>query len=173
MSIFFPEAVKVQGNTKVVLATAVANTAAPSLASEVNAASSVDASMTFRAWNPTTTVNTGNAPARLATTVQLPVEGNAQLTPITVNYPYDPTVDDTDPNNAAKALCARGVELYAIVRKGVDAETPMAVGDLVDVWHVSCGYQQEQQTGDDEFAEYEIQQNLIPLGPKVDGVIAA
>lgn len=172
--IYEPEAAKVQGQTRVVFCTAVADETAPSLASEINAASSVEATMAmYGQFNPTANVNTGNAPARLGTTVQLPVEGNAQLQPIATSYPYDPSADDTDENNKVKALLTQGTEIWAVVRRGVPKDVDLAVGDVVKTYRVSCGYQNLTQTGDDEYAEYAIEQNLFQLSDPVDGVLAA
>lgn len=174
-SIYEPEAVPVQAMVKIAFVTAIADTDAPSIASEVKATSSVEATMVIRQWNPTTNVNTGNAPARLGTRVQQPVEGNAQRQPIAITYPYDPSVEDSDVNNKLKALLAQNTLVYAVVRKGTDIDTDWTAADRVDVWHVRAGYQAEEQSGDntDEFAEFEIHQNLFPLVNKIEGVLAA
>lgn len=165
MSIYQPEAVKVQGNTKITFVTTIANPASPSLATEIDAASSVEGTLAaYGEWAPGINVNTGNAPARIGTTVQLPEEGNAQRQPIALAYPHDPSKPDTDPANKLKALLTQGTELYAVVRRGVDAQTAFASGDQVEVWKVRCGYQNDDgATGTDEFAEYQVSQNLIPV----------
>lgn len=173
MTVYYPEATPVQGNRKVVAATTVANAAAPSLASEINAATSVDLSLTIRDWNPQVTVNSGQAPPRLGTKQQMPQEGRAQYAAIEIRYPYDPQADDTDPNNEAKALLAEGTELAFITFDGVDAEGTVAVGDQSVTWEVRCGRQTRTRSGDDEFAEFEISQMLYPVRPETDGVVAA
>ena len=175
MPIFEPVATKTQGNDKLVFVTTLANPAAPSIATEINAASSVEGTLAmYGSWRPTTNVNTGQAPPRIGTTVQLPQEGNAQLQAIPVTYPHDPSKPDTDPNNKLKALLTEGTELYVVVRKGVDKDTAWAAGDTVDVWHVRCGYQDDDAaTGTDEFSEYEVAQNLVPIASKVRGTVAA
>lgn len=175
VSIYEPEAVPVQAMVKIAFVTAIADTAAPDISTEIKGASSVEGTMVIRQWNPTTNVNTGNAPARLGTQVQQPVEGNAQRQPIAVTYPYDPTVADSDVNNKLKALLAQHALVYAVVRKGTDITTDWTAGDRCDVWHIRAGYQSEEQSGDnsDEFAEFEIHQNLFPLVNKVVGVLVA
>lgn len=173
MSIYFPEAPTVQGNTKVMFCTAIADPSAPKIATEVKAATSVEGTMAIRAWNPTVNVNTGNAPARLGTKVQQPVEGNVQQQAIALGYPYDPSKPDSDANNKLKALLAEGSTVWAVVRKGVDKDTDWTVADQVEVYKVTCGYQDEGQSGDDEFAEYEVHQNLMPTSPKTIGTLAA
>lgn len=173
--IYEPAATKTQGNDKIVFVTTLASPAAPKIATEINAASSVEGTLAmYGSWRPATNVNTGSAPPRIGTTVQLPQEGNAQLQAIAVTYPWDPSEDDTAPDNKLKALLAEGAELYVVVRKGVDKDSVWTVGDTVDVWHVRAGYQDtDSATGDDEFGEYQCAQNLIPLASKVRGTVAA
>lgn len=181
MTIYFPEAVTVQEATKVALCTTIADLLAPSIAGEIKAATTVEATMVFRDWAPTLTPNTGNSPARLGTAIQLPVEGNIPLSAVATAYPWDPSADDADVNNEAKALMARHTLLYVVVRKGIDINTDWAVGQPVDVWHVRCGFQDDDATsagagaggGADEFAEYEVHQNLFPLALKTRGALAA
>lgn len=163
MSVYEPEAIPSLGNTKVVVTDSVADETAPSLATEINAATSEDLSLTIRDWNPTISENSGTAPRRLGTTTQMPLQGLSNYEPIEVRYPYDPQGDDTDPDNAAKAALVEGAVKDFVVRKGVDAETAFAVDDEVEVWSVRCGRQNRGRSGDDEFAEYEIVQMLYPL----------
>lgn len=174
MPIYEPAAVKVQGQTRVWFVTSLASETAPSITSEINAASSVEATMAmYGSFNPQVNVNTGNAPARLGTTEQLPVEGNAQLQPIQVGYPYDPSQDEVAEDNKLKALLAQGTELYAVVRKGVPKDIDPAAGDVVEVYKLVCGYQNLGQTGEDEFAEYNVQQNLFQQASRIEGTLAA
>lgn len=176
MSIYEPEAVTVQGQIKVVFMTACADMAAPDLSTEIGAVTSVEATLAMDQWAPTNNVNTGNAKARLGTRVQQPVEGNVQRQPIPLVYPYDPSKDDSDANNKLKALLAENVILYAFVRKGVDIDTPIAGTDRGEVWKIRCGFQSEETSAEgnsDEFAQFEIHQNVYPLVNKVDAVVAA
>lgn len=176
MSIYEPEAVNVQGQTKVVFVLAIADMEAPDLSSEINAMTSVEATMAMDVWAPTDNVNTGNAKARLGTKVQQPIEGNVQRQPIPLVYPHDPAADDADPNNTLRALLEENLVLYAVVREGVDIETPMAAADLVSVWKIRCGHQARARSAEgntDEFAQFEIHQNVYPLIERVDGVVAA
>lgn len=174
MTIIYPEATPVQGNTKVKVVLAIADPDTPSLATEINAASSLDISLFVRDWNPEMTSNSGSAPARLATTVQLPVEGNTQFNAIEIRYVYDPQADDTTDENKAKALLVRGTEFYAVVRKGLDAQaTAFAATQRVEVWKFRAGRQNFVRSGEDEFSEYEVSQLLYPQVEPVHGVIAA
>jgi hypothetical protein len=173
--IYEPIATKTQGADKITFMTTVADPAAPSLATEVNATSSVEGTLAmYGSWDAPVNVNTGNAPTRVGTTVQLPQEGNAQRQVIPVAYPVDPSADKTDPNNKLWALLAEGAEVYVFVRRGVDKDTDFAVGDRGYVYRCVAGFQPEpSRTGDDEFAEYQVAQNLVPVAEPVEATLAA
>lgn len=174
MTVYYPEATPVQGNVKVVSTASVADPAAPKLATEINAATSEDVSLTFRDWNPVVNANSGTAPRRLGTKNQMPQEGLAQYQAIEIRYPYAPQEDDTHADNAAKAAHAEGAFRDFVVRKGLDAETdPMVVGDRTETWQVRCGRQTFTRSGDDEFAEFEVVQMVYPVKPEGHGVVVA
>ena len=175
MSVFYPEATPTLATTKVKVTAAIADPAAPKLATEINAVSSVDVSLTFRDWNPTMTPESGTAPPRLGTREQMPQEGRTQYEAIEVRYPYDPQADDTDPNNAAKAFMTAGTQRDVVVRKGLDIETDFVVGDRTETWSVRCGKQIPTRSGDaqDSFGEFEIVQMLYPLKAEGEGVVVA
>lgn len=174
MAIIYPEGTTVQGNTKIQVVASIASLAAPSLATEINDAASLDISCFIRDWNPELQTNQGNAPARLCTTVQLPVEGNTQFSPVEIRYVYDPQAADSTDDNKAKALLTRGTEFYFVVRKGLDAQTvDWAAAQHAEVWKVRCGRQNRGRSGEDEFSEYEIVQQIFPLTELSDAVIAA
>lgn len=174
MSVIYPESTPVQGNTSLVLMSAVASTTAVSLAGDVNDVTSVNVSCFVRDFNPELQANTGNAPARLCTVVQLPVEGLTQFSPIEVRYVYDPQAADSTDDNKAKAFLTRGTEFYALVRKGFDAQaTAFATGQRYELWKFRAGRQNKVRSGTDEFSEYEISQQWFPLTEPVDGTIAA
>lgn len=174
VEVFYPEATPALGTTKVKITDSVADPDAPQLATEINAATSYDATLTFRDWNPTIETGSGTAPPRLGTKTQMPQEGLSTYQPIEVRYPYDPQGDDTDPDNQAKAALVDGAVKDIVVRKGPDAETvDFAVGDRVETWRVRCGRQNKTKSGDDEFAEHEIVQMLYPMEPEGEGVVVA
>lgn len=174
MSVIYPEATPVQGYTSVLLLETVAVETAVDLSSEIGAVGSVNVSCFIRDFSPEFQNNIGNAPARLCTTVQLPVEGNTQFQPIEVRYVYDPQADDSTDDNAAKAFLTRGTEFYALVRKGFDAQSDaFAVGHRYELYKMRAGRQNKVRSGDDEFAEYEISQQWFPTQEPVDGVIVA
>jgi hypothetical protein len=171
MSVFEPEAVESQGNIKVLALPAVAIKTAVDLSTEV--AAGIDVSLTFNAWNPGRTPNTGTTPRRLGTRDQFPREGNMQYAAIPVTYPYDPQATAGDANNEAMETLTEGSVQEFLVRKGLDAELPLAVGQKYELWECRCGAQIEGESGDDEFAEFQIQQNLYPLRKVAKGAIVA
>lgn len=173
MSIYEPEAVESQGNTKIAILSAVANAAAVDLSSEIGASDTVEATLVFNEWNPQRTPNTGTAPKRVGTKAQFPREGNLQHQPIPVTYPYDPQADSGDSDNEAFETLVEGTIKYVVVRKGIDVDTAFAATQKYELWKVRCGAQIEGQSGDDEFSEYQVQQNLYPLRLVSKGAIVA
>lgn len=150
--------------TKIQAVASISVLASPDLSSEINAAGSVDLSCFVRDWNPELNSNQGNAPSRLCTTVQLPVEGNTQFSPIELRYVYDPQAATSTDDNKARVLLAQGTEFYFVVRKGLAAQTTdWAAGQYAEVWKVRCGRQNYVRSGQDEFSEYEISQLVFPL----------
>src|SRR6478752_3194452 len=169
MSIFEPEAVESQGNIKVVVLPAVAVKTAVDLSTEVPAG--IDVSLTLNDWNPTRTPNTGTAPRRVGTRVQFPREGNMQYQAIPITYPDDPQADPGDPNIEAKETLVEGTVQEFLIRKGPDAADDLAVGDKYELWECRCGAQVEGRSGDDEFSEFQVQQNVYPIRQVAKGVI--
>lgn len=172
--IFEPIAQKVQGNDKIVFMTAVADPAAPKVATEIGAASSLEVTLAaYGTWNAPVTVNTGNSPRRIGTTVQLPQEGNAQRQVIPFPYPVDPSKAKSDAVNKVWAFLTEGTDFYAFVRRASNHEDDFVAADVGLTYHLRAGFQPEpSQTGDDEFAEYQVLQNLMPLGEPVEAVLA-
>ena len=173
--VVFPTAVKAQGNNSVVAVQTVATPASPSLATEINATSSVNVSFyLYGGFAPTAEANKGSAPARLADTIEREEFGRVKTTIADLQYVYDPQADDTDPANAAKAALPEGAEVWLVQRAGLNAETvDFAAAQQVVMHHVVLGPQNKTQTGDDEFAEFSITQAVSYLEPPIDGVIAA
>jgi hypothetical protein len=173
MPIIYPEATTVQGNTKVFATASVAVLTAPDLSSEL-VSPGLDISCFIRDFNPEIQSNSGSSPARLCSTVQLPVEGNTQFNPIELRYVYDPQAATSTDDNKARLLFARGTEFYFVVRKGLDAQdTDFAAGQYVETWKFRMGRQNYLRSGEDEFGEYEIVQMAFPLIEPVHGQVVA
>lgn len=176
MTVVFPEAVKAQGNVSVTVVQTIANTAAPSLATEINAVSSVNVSCyLYSGGVGTSSTNKGEAPRRLCSTDTFQQFGNTSYDVSDLSYLYDPQGDDADEANEAKAALTEGTDVYLVVRKGLDAkDTAYAASQKVDIWHVRLGPQNRATTGDGEFDEFAITQPVIVLeSPVYDAEIAA
>jgi len=174
VTVIYPEATPVQGNTKAKLVLTIATLTAPDLSSEVDAASSLDVSCFIRDFNPEMQSNSGQAPSRLCTTVQLPVEGNTQFNPVEVRYVYDPQAATSTDDNKLRLAVPKGTEFYLVVRKGLDAQaSAFAAGQYVETWKFRAGRQNYVRSGTDEFSEYEISQQWFPLIEPVHGQIIA
>lgn len=174
MTVVFPEATKVQGNTSVTVVQTIADMAAPKLATEINAATSVNVScFLYSGGVGTSTTNKGEAPRRLCTTETFQQFGNTTYEVTDLMYVYDPQGDDADEANEAKAALTEGSDVYLVIRKGLDAQsTAYATTQQVDVWHVRLGPQNRSQTGDDDFSEFAITQSVIVLeSPEYDAAI--
>jgi hypothetical protein len=172
MTVIFPDAVKAQGAISVV-AIALADltsTSAPSLA-ELNT-DGVNISMYLYSGSaaPSSTTSTGEAPRRLGSKDVTQEMGNTTHSIGDLQYVYDPQAADADPANAAKALLVPGGEFYLVYRYGKDAETALAVGDIVNIWHVQVGPQNRGATGDGEFDHLSITQTAIGKTPPVEDV---
>lgn len=176
MTVLFPEAVKSQGNQSITVVQTIADRNAPSLASEINAASSVDVScFLYSGGMGTKTTNKGEAPKRICTTDQFQQFGNTTFEISDLSYVYDPQADGAADENKAKTALVEGTNVYLVVRNGLSAKTdPYAATQLVDVWHVRLGPQNRGATGDGEFDEFAITQPVIVLdAPNYDVAIAA
>jgi hypothetical protein len=125
MSIIFPEATKVQGNTSVVVVQTIANMAAPDLSSEINAGSSVNVScFLYGDLNPTVETNKGEAPRRLCTTQVFQQFGNTTYEVPDLQYVYDPQAASSTDDNKALAALTEGSEVYLVIRRGSRRRPP-------------------------------------------------
>jgi hypothetical protein len=174
VTVHFPEATTVLGNLKVNAMLTVADQEAIKIATEWNAATSVDLSCFLRPFSPDVTVNNGTAPTRICTTITLPQEGRTQIGAFELRYVYNPQEDDSDPDNAAKELLVRGTEIVLGIRKGLDALTVApAIGQHTESWKGRLGRQNRVQSEGDDQAEFEISQMFYPTQDVVYGVLAA
>lgn len=175
MTVVFPEGVSAFGTTSVAVVQTIANTSAPTL-TEINAATSVNVSCFLVSGGVgTVTTNKGNPPRRLCTTAQFESFGTSTYSVSDLTYLYSPQGDDADVANKAKVALEEGTDVYLVVRRGLSAEDePFAVGDKVDIWHVTLGPQNEQPTGDGEFDLHAIvQPSAVKSKPVKNVTIAA
>ena len=171
LDVTFPEAIKAEGNISVTVVPrdTLTSTSAPSLADITNG---VNASLYLYSGSgaASSTTNTGTAPRRLGSKDVFNEFGETTHAIGDLQYVYNPQADDDDPANAVKAACAEGAEVYIVYRYGKDAETPLAVGDKVNIWLVELGPQNEAPTGDGEFDQLAVSQAAIIKAPPTKGV---
>lgn len=176
MTVIFPEATKSLGNTMLVAVTTIANTAAPSLATEINAGTSVIGSCYLYAdMSATGETNKGTAPTRACEKTEREEFGRTKYAITDIQYVYDPQAADTTDENLWKAALAPDTELYLVERVGLDARlTALAAGQKVNIHHVRVGPQNRTKTGDGEFDEFSITQAISYIeDPVYDVAIVA
>lgn len=174
MSIIFPEATKSLGNTTLIAVETIASMAAPSLATEINAASSVIGScFLYSDMVAGGETNKGTAPTRACETSEREEFGRTKYSIQDIQYVYDPQAGATD-ENKFKDLLAPNTELYLVERMGFDKDTALAAGQKVNVHHVRVGPQNRTKTGDGEFDEFSITQAVSYIeDPVYDVAIVA
>lgn len=176
MTVIYPEGTPTLGNTKVKAAVAVADLEAPKLATEINAASSVDLTCFLypAGWNPSATQAKGTKPARLCTTTQSESLNRTTWTLPALQYVYDPQADDETDENKAKALLTEGTEIFIVERMGLDGQdAAFAVGQRTRTHHIRVGTQVPSGDRTDENGEFFIMQEAVYVVDPVVGVIAA
>lgn len=172
MTVLYPEATQVYGNTSVLVVQSMAAPGAPDLSSDINAASTVNVScFLYSGGEGTSTTNKGEAPRRLCTKAVLQQFGQTTYEVTDLQYTYDPQGAPSSDDNKARAALVEGTEVFLVLRRGLDAQdTAYAVGQRVDVWKVRLGPQNKTQTGDGEFDEYSITQSVVALTPPTEDV---
>lgn len=176
MTVVYPEGTPTLGTTKLKAGVVVpVSLAAPSLATNVNAASSVEITghLFAAGWNPTGSQGKGQKAPRMGATFQRDSLSRAQWTAPTLQYVYDPTAADSAEGNEAKELLVAGTEVVIYERRGLDADTAFAASQRVRVHHLRVGEQIPMGDHADENGEFFIQQETEYLSDPVDGVIAA
>lgn len=176
MTVVYPDSTPVLGNSKVTAVTAIASLAAPKLATEINAASSVDATCYFTAagWAPTASTNKGTRNPRLCSRVQVDTLNRTTFTLGDLMYIYDPQGAAGATGNKLKTLLAEGTKIYFVERLGLDGRNTInAVAQLVRTHYVLLGPQIVSGDRTDENGEFYITQSAsyVNDGP-VDGIIA-
>lgn len=175
MTVVQPDGVPSLGATKITATLAVATLTAPSLASEVGAATAVEISGYLFAdgWNPGGSQGKGQARRRLAATTTKETLNPAQWTSPTLQYAHDPNAGDADPGNEARELLKEGVEVFIIERNGQDADEAFAVGDQVTVHHLRMGRPFPQRPTDENGEFFIMQETEYVNDGPVEGAIAA
>lgn len=177
MTLVYPEGTPTLGNTKVKATLAVAVLTAPKLATEINAATSVDLSCYLypAGWSPAATTAKGSKPTRLCSKTEQQQFNRTSYEIGDLQYVYDPQGEPTAEANKAQTLLVEGTKVYLVERLGLDAQTSaFAASQKVRTHYVVLGPQIPSGDRTDENGEFFITQSVIYVnnGP-VDGVIAA
>lgn len=175
MSVLFPEATQVYGNTSVLVVQELTAPGAVSLANDVNDVTTVNVScFMYSGGVGTSTTTKGEAPRRLCTKSVLQQFGSTTYDVTDLQYLYDPQQPLSADANAAREALVEGAEVTLLIRRGLDAQdTAYAAGQRVDAWKVKLGPQNKTQTGDGEYDEFSITQTVVALSPPVEDIIIA
>jgi hypothetical protein len=134
-----PPGVVADGTWTVVFVTTIANPAAPSLATEINAGSSVDGSCLLTKDGLSLGVDVSTITDERLCSVQVFEEnGTYTYTFEDIQYIIDPQ-NPTSASNKLYALLTANLKLYAVIRVGKSVDIPMAAGDKVWVMPIQVG----------------------------------
>ncbi len=118
----------------------IADTSAPKLATEINAATSVQLECLFtEMFSPTASADVGEI-SRMCSKTKQQRGGSVSKGIDDVVYAYDPQALSTAAINKAYATLVQGTKGFLVVRWGKHVDTAWAVGDKVDVWPVEVSY---------------------------------
>lgn len=176
MTVIYPEGTPTLGNTKVQAVVTIADATAPKLATEINAATSVEISCALLAggWTPDATTAKGERARRLCSKKGREVLNITTYTIGALQYVHNPQADDTAAGNETRELLVEGTKIHLLERQGLDAEDDAwAVGQHTIDHYVVLGPQIRSGDRTDENGEFFITQELVYVkdGP-VNGVIA-
>jgi hypothetical protein len=174
MVVIEPTGVPVLGNTSVRWVATIADTAAPKLATELNAASpaSLDIScyLLADAWEPGQDVSKGAPPRRLCSRTQYERFSTTTLQLGDLRYVIAPQGAAGSDGKKAYEVLTEGLSGYFVERLGLDAKTSnWAVGQFVNVTPVTLG--PRIIVGDtDENGDYTVMQPVSVTGPRAENV---
>jgi hypothetical protein len=144
MPLTIPPGVSADGSVKVQYVVTIADTSAPKVATEIKAASSVEASclLTKDGFAPDATTSQASD-ERLCSKQVFEDYGTVTYTLADITYVYD-VQNPTSASNKFYAAVPEGSTGFLVVRWGQDADDDWAVGDVVDVYPVKMGPQIKQ-----------------------------
>lgn len=172
-----PAGVGAYGTEKWIFVETIANTSAPALATEVNAATSLDVSCYLYEGGVSLTVNTEKVtrPRRLCSTEQYESNGPTTYSLTDLSYAFDPQAAAASDGKKAYETLTEGSTGYLVRRQGGGAADGdnLAVGDFVDVVPIELGIPVPSKTGDGAEAEYSITQAVSVTAAPVFNVALA
>jgi len=167
VTILIPEATTQMGKVGLLLIPTLADPTAPSLATDINGASTLDISCFTRAegWAPSLDQPKGTAPRRVCTTraqetLNVPTE---TLPPLT--YVWNPQGDAGSDENKLYEAAVPGTLAYVLARYALPYDTAYAAAQFVNVHRIEFGERGEPIDLTDENAEFHITQGVINKVP--------
>lgn len=153
----FPVGVSGLGTVRVQAVASLANKAAPKL-TELNAASSVDASPYFPAgaYAPTHSQETVDDTRLSDRTAR--VDFGRSSFDLTLSYVYDPQGTGTEPGNKMYGFCVPFTQKQIVQRNGPFSDLPFVVGQFVDVFDIKFGDRFAPTPGNDTGSKHMITQ---------------
>ncbi|WP_166390312.1 hypothetical protein [Nocardioides ochotonae] len=160
MTVSFPEGVKSLGSTSIIVATTLADPENPTLAELTTGTGVVNASCFFyNVPRGTTSAAVSEKPRRACERKARQGFGIETTELEALSYTYHPQKPLTDPMNIVRATCTPYTQKYIAMRDGLPAETEaLESGDIVDIFLVDLGPQNKVPTGEDDQAEFSINQ---------------
>jgi hypothetical protein len=177
MTIVMPEGTPTLGAVKVKAVVSITDTAAPKLATEINAVTSVDVSchLLSDGWMPSAETAKQTKKRRLCSKRDTEQIGVTSYRVSALKYVHNPQTADATAGNEARQALKEGLKLHFLERQGKDAQTaPFAVGDRTRDHYLVLGPQIEMDDPD-ENGEFYIMQEVAYVtadGPK-SGIVAA
>lgn len=159
---------------RVIFVPTLASLTAPSLVT-LTAASALDiTNMLFQSSAmPTQSTNLARAPKRVGDGESFEFIGETQATFGELRYSYNPQgAPGSDGVKAYEKFPANTTGLI-VVRRGIDRDVDLAVGQFVTIFPVEMGPQLEVDEGENEGAENAIVQMVAQTGPKSQKVAIA
>ena len=162
-----PAPTKAFGSEKWSFVPTMANQAAPSLATDLNAAGSLDVTKMFftSSARPDASVNMAKAERRIGDIEGYEFVGETSWTLGEIRYSFNPQGAALSTGVQAFEKLPQGTTGFLVRRLGINRDTDYAVGQFVSVFPVEFGPQVETTEGDGESAEVAIKQGVALTGP--------
>jgi hypothetical protein len=171
VTLYAVEGVSTQGNETVIFVPSLAAPSAPKL-TEVGAGVSTALNLGYalRGFSPSSDQGTSDD-IRLASTQTFENPGRVKKSLDDITYVYDPQAPVATASNKHYDTLKSGVKGFLIDRRGLDATTPLAVGQKVDVYPVQFGAQRRVPVDPSaEGGKFEIVQKPFVIGTVLEDI---
>jgi len=170
-----PASTKAFGTEKFSFVATIATITAPSLATEINAAGSLDVSCYLfdSSDRPTQNTNRITRERRVCDTVQFEQIGITTMQGGNLMYALDPQAAAGATGKKAWEKFVAGATGFLVRRAGIDVNTDYAAGQFVDVIPIEVGPHFDVKVGDGESAEWAGTNAFAITGPIATNVAIA